>query len=97
MKINRFREPGLSEDYIDIHYRNIREDQEDSGSGRERSRCFWGNLEGEQVFLKPEEYITLGRWTGSAFACLEGTGISRWNRESRPWQRNIPNSVYPYQ
>lgn len=55
MKINRFREPGLSEDYIDIHYREYNEKIRRIVALAGKEPMLMGKLEGEQVFLKPEE------------------------------------------
>ena len=51
MKINRFREPGLSEDYIDIHYREYNERIRRIVALAGKEPMLLGKLEGEQVFL----------------------------------------------
>ena len=71
MKINRFREPGLSEDYIDIHYREYNERIRRIVALAGKEPMLLGKLEGEQVFLKPEEVYYFEAVDRKCFACLE--------------------------
>ena len=71
MKINRFREPGLSEDYIDIHYREYNERIRRIVALAGKEPILLGKLEGEQVFLKPEEVYYFEAVDRKCFACLE--------------------------
>ena len=55
MKINQFREPGLKEDYMDVHYREYNEEIRRILASAESGNALLGKQEGVQVYLVPEE------------------------------------------
>ena len=52
--INQFREPGLEEDYMDVHYREYNDEIRRILALTESGNTLWGKREGVQACLSPE-------------------------------------------
>ena len=55
MKINQFRDPGLEEDYMDVHYREYNDEIRRILALTESGNMLWGKRGGAQSCLSPEE------------------------------------------
>ena len=71
MKINQFREPGLKEDYMDVHYREYNEEIRRILASAESGNALLGKQEGVQVYLVPEEIYYFEIVDRKCFACLK--------------------------
>ena len=65
MKINQFRDPGLEEDYMDVHYREYNDEIRRILALTESGNTLWGKREGVQACLR-RKFIILRQWTGNA-------------------------------
>ncbi len=71
MKINQFRDPGLEEDYMDVHYREYNDEIRRILALTESGNTLWGKREGVQACLSPEEIYYFETVDRKCFACLK--------------------------
>ncbi len=71
MKINQFRDPGLEEDYMDVHYREYNDEIRRILALTESGNTLWGKREGVQSCLSPEEIYYFETVDRKCFACLK--------------------------